>query len=117
MKSVCGRWPTTSDISIQPTALAASASTVATAIDAANPSNNVPSARLLKSKPVKTATPWRVRTKPIRDLIPEGFLDAPSQGEDGPEKIAELIPATHADRTGITIGKHRVSSPPTQPKL
>lgn len=71
--------------------------------------NNVPSARILKSKPIKSATPWRIRTRPIKDLIPEGFLEAPSTGEPSPEKIAELIPITHADRSGLHIGKHRVS--------
>jgi GTP-binding protein HflX len=74
--------------------------------------NNVPSAKVLKAVGIKTATPWRVRTKPIKELIPEGFLESGTNGEGGPEKIAELIPNAHGDRgtrTGITVGKHRLS--------
>jgi GTP-binding protein HflX len=79
--------------------------------------NNVPSAKLLKAVNIRTATPWRVRTKPIKELIPEGFLESAGTREPGAEKIAELIPAAHGDRgtrTGITVGKHRLSplSPP-----
>jgi GTPase len=39
--------------------------------------NNVPSARVLKSVPLTKTAPWRCRTKSIKELIPEGFLDTP----------------------------------------
>jgi GTP-binding protein HflX len=57
--------------------------------------NNVPSARVKKATPIKTATPWRIRTKPIKELIPEGFLE-PLAAEEAP---------TDPSRTGITVGK------------
>jgi GTP-binding protein HflX len=65
--------------------------------------NNVPSARVLKAvnSPAAKAHPWRSRTKLIRELIPDGFL-APAQPEQTPE-------GTPPARTGITIGRHRVS--------
>jgi hypothetical protein len=68
---------------------------------------------------MKTAMPWRVRTKPIRELIPEGFLESGRNGEGGPEKIGELIPNTlgeRAGRTGLGVGKHRLSRAVVPPK-
>jgi GTP-binding protein HflX len=68
--------------------------------------NNVPAARVLRAtaSPVAKAHPWRCRTKPVRDLIPEGFLeplaDATRDAEGRPE------------RTGLTVGRHRLSAPP-----
>ncbi|HVT81817.1 MAG TPA: GTPase, partial [Phycisphaerae bacterium] len=57
--------------------------------------NNVPAAKVKKATPIKTATPWRIRTKPIKELLPEGFLE-PLVGDDAP---------TDPSRTGITVGK------------
>jgi GTPase len=67
--------------------------------------NNVPAARVLRSaaSPVAKAHPWRCRTKPIKDLIPEGFLEPPPETA----RDAEGRP----ERSGLTVGKHRLSTP------
>ena len=45
--------------------------------------NNVPSAKVLKSVALTKTQPWRCRTKPIKDLIPEEFVWLPGAGEGG----------------------------------
>jgi len=62
--------------------------------------NNVPSAKVLKSVALTKSQPWRCRTKPIKDLIPEAFLapPVPEKAEDG----------ERPGRTGITVGSRRV---------
>jgi len=72
--------------------------------------NNVPSAKVLSTSRVPGAktSAWRIRTKPIKALIPEGFLqnnnDAANRDDDAPSD----------GRTGITIGKRRLT--PATPK-
>ncbi len=73
--------------------------------------NNVPTAKVLKVAPLKAAgkkakSVWRCRTKPIKDLIPEGFLDAP-------EKVAEEgSPAPRPVKgAGLTIGRKKIARP------
>jgi GTP-binding protein HflX len=86
--------------------------------------NNVPSARVIKAvaSPATKKNPWRIRTKPIKELIPDGFLDAPATDDGAPLKAADLIPATAAARAakgpaGLTVGKYRLSPPrPAPPK-
>jgi GTP-binding protein HflX len=62
--------------------------------------NNVPSARIIKSalSPKSKTKPWRIRTKPIRELIPDGFLDKNGSEEE---------PATR-EGGGFTVGKVRL---------
>jgi hypothetical protein len=70
----------------------------------------VPAAKVLRSaaSPVAKTHPWRCRTKPIRELIPEGFLEPP------PETARDA--EGRAGRPGLTVGKHRLSTPRvTQP--
>jgi GTPase len=72
--------------------------------------NNVPAARVLRSasSPATKSRPWRCRTKPIRDLIPEGVLEPPSPTAQEAEG--------HPERTGLTVGRHRLSTPhPARP--
>ena len=66
--------------------------------------NNVPAARVLKSvsSPAAKAHPWRCRTKAIRELIPEGFLEAAAAAPDPRD-------GGRAERTGLTVGKRRLS--------
>jgi GTPase len=66
--------------------------------------NNVPAAKVLRAKPspAAKATPWRCRTKPIAKLIPEGFFEQ----LEVQSTEREVVPPT---RTGLTVGKHRVS--------
>jgi len=68
--------------------------------------NNVPAARVLKSasSPATKANPWRCRTKPVRELIPEGFLDPL------PEADASHDALSRPPRPGLTVGRHRLTS-------
>ncbi len=66
--------------------------------------NNVPRARVTKATAIKTSNPWRVRTRPVNELIPEGFLD-PLPTDDEGENPGK------PGRTGITVGKRRLSRP------
>ena len=63
--------------------------------------NNVPSAKVLKSvaSPLSKKKPWRCRTKAIKELIPDGFLEPVVQDNE------IEVPG----RTGITVGKRRLS--------
>ena len=61
--------------------------------------NNVPSAKVLKSVALTKTAPWRCRTKTIKELIPEGFLE-PVNAEENVEK---------SGRGGLTVGKRRLS--------
>ena len=61
--------------------------------------SNVPSARVLKTGPLKTDSPWRIRTRPIKNLIPDHFLETPA--EQGNIPSANGRPP----RTGISVGK------------
>ena len=65
---------------------------------------NVPAARLIKSKPVQSAKgAWRCRTKPVKHLLPEGFLETANgtSGHAAREQVLNGTPA-RAERTGIT---------------
>ena len=75
--------------------------------------NNVPSAKVLKTatSPVSKTNPWRIRTKAIKELIPENFLES-QRAEEMLTKTADLIPAIVAKRggkSGLSIGNHRIS--------
>ena len=65
--------------------------------------NNVPTARVLKSaaSPAAKANPWRCRTTPIRQLIPEGFLETAAEG------VGDA--GARPERTGLTVGKRRLT--------
>jgi GTPase len=67
--------------------------------------NNVPAARVLRSaaSPAAKAHPWRCQTKPIRELIPEGFMEPPKEAARDSDGRPE--------RTGLTVGKRRLSTP------
>jgi GTPase len=67
--------------------------------------NNVPAARVLRAaaSPTAKAHPWRCQTKPIRELIPEGFLEA------APAADGEARATGRAERMGLTVGKRRLS--------
>jgi GTPase len=41
--------------------------------------NNAPRAQMCRAVPSQTARPWRCRTKPIKELIPDSFLADPRQ--------------------------------------
>src|SRR5262249_31917438 len=41
--------------------------------------NNAPLAVMRRAVASKTARPWRCRTRPIKELIPDGFLADPPQ--------------------------------------
>jgi GTP-binding protein HflX len=70
--------------------------------------NNVPAARVKKAIAVKSAASWRCRTKPIRELIPEGFLDA-VDGDGTPRTQSQH--GRKSTGTGLTVGRHRLSPP------
>jgi hypothetical protein len=59
--------------------------------------NNVPSAKVLKSVSLTKSRPWRCRTKAIRELIPEGFLE--------PVKVEE----EKAGQGGLSVGSRKLS--------
>jgi GTP-binding protein HflX len=74
--------------------------------------NNVPTAKILSAKPVKAArqgTAWRCTTRPIRELLPAGFLD-----NHAADARAEAlgVPGTNGERpaagAGLTIGRTRL---------
>ncbi len=71
--------------------------------------NNVPSARVLKSSASKASKGWRCRTKPICELIPEGFMDDKPEGA----KVESLGVSNNGvrpkTRTGLTIGKRKLT--------
>ena len=75
---------------------------------------NVPTARLIKSRAVKTSRGlWRCRTQPIKHLLPEGFLETRGgdRGNTARNEVLNGAPA-RPKRRGITIGKQRVSPMP-----
>ncbi len=67
--------------------------------------NNVPTARVLKSaaSPAAKGNPWRCRTKAIRELIPDGFMEGAG--------VSVQETAGRSERTGLTVGRHRLSKP------
>jgi GTP-binding protein HflX len=73
--------------------------------------NNVPSAKVLKATTLrgKTGSGWRMRTRPIKDLIPDGFLDA---SEPSNKAAALGLPDNQGVRpgagAGLTIGRKRL---------
>ena len=75
--------------------------------------NNVPSAKVLKATVVrgKAGAGWRQRTKAIKDLIPEGFLDAAAHAE---EAAALGLPDKDGQRpsggAGLTIGRRKLGA-------
>ncbi len=73
--------------------------------------NNVPSARVTKAVPVKgkAGSGWRIRTQPIKELIPDGFLE----GREGDGKAAVLgLPgeagAHPGHGAGLSIGRRKL---------
>ncbi|HEY2842831.1 MAG TPA: hypothetical protein VGJ09_04245, partial [Bryobacteraceae bacterium] len=71
--------------------------------------NNVPAARVLKTTSPKSAgSAWRVRTRSIKDLIPEGLLV--TDREAGREPQSTPAKQRRPARSGITVGKRRLSA-------
>lgn len=68
--------------------------------------NNVPAARVISSRqsPVTKANPWRCRTKPVRELIPQGFSNP------GPEADTLRDALSLPSRPGLSIGRRRLTS-------
>jgi GTP-binding protein HflX len=76
--------------------------------------NNVPSAKVLSAKTIRAGASggWRIRTKPIKELLPEGFLD----DKAGHAKAEALgLPSANGHRptagSGLTIGNQRLGTP------
>jgi GTP-binding protein HflX len=73
--------------------------------------NNVPTAKVLKIAAMKAGgakakNVWRCRTKPIKELIPEGFLEGKEKGASDEEGAAAARPVKGA---GLTIGKKKIA--------
>jgi GTP-binding protein HflX len=80
--------------------------------------NNVPSAKVLRARTVKgkAGSAWRLRTRPIKDLIPDGFLESQDAGD---KAMALGLPgpagAKPAAGAGLSIGRRRLGMPSVKP--
>jgi GTP-binding protein HflX len=80
--------------------------------------NNVPSARVTSAKIIRPSaghSGWRIKTRPIKDLLPEGFLDP--QATNQKAEALGLPDATGARPTagaGLSIGHNRLGTPPAR---
>ena len=60
--------------------------------------NNAPHAKMRRAVPSKKARPWRLRTKPIKELIPDGFLADPRQLAAEEQTIPALVTIAKRER-------------------